>query len=89
MKGQNNGHFEIFGDVKVRTGSYANLVSISSGEREEIVNFILVDEVKEGERLSGVLTARVIMSTQTLIELRDAITNHLEKVTRSGGEGIE
>lgn len=69
-------NIQLAADLKVRQGVYSNLSVISSQPKEDRIDFIFVDGASE-DGAEGVVVSRVILTRQTLIELRNAITSHI------------
>ena len=70
--------FSIVGDMETRRGVYANAVFITSQKSEDIVDFIFTDGGDTDGGVTGVLSSRVIMTRETLLQFRSAIDQHLE-----------
>lgn len=69
-------------DASVRKGAYANLLGIRTSNKEAILDFGFLDSehIDENGTLvkSGTVQARIIVSLDTLVEFRDAISSHIE-----------
>ncbi len=65
-----------------RRGRYANFFTISTGDRIAVLDCFLVDVVAaddEGPIRSGVLTSRVLVDATAVVQLRDMLSEHIEK----------
>lgn len=65
-----------------RKGVFANSFMISSGERVVILDCFLIDVSGENENglfRNGVLASRVLMDRESVVSLRDMLTDHIEK----------
>ena len=73
--------FVMKADESLRKGAYANLVEVKSMSKESIMSFFFADEAEESEeevKMSGTMVARVVMTHDTLLELRDLLNKHIE-----------
>lgn len=74
--------FSLTADAAVRKGAYANLLGIRTSNKEAVLDFGFLDDESindEGVLVrSGVLNARVIVTFDTLVEFRDALSAHIE-----------
>lgn len=69
-------------DPRDRKGSFANFFMISSEKRVVILDCFLIDvagENDEGHFKNGVLASRVLMDRESVISLRDMLSDHIEK----------
>lgn len=75
---------------EARKGSYANLASVRTSKKENVLDFFFVDSEVEGEEggreLVGVLQARIIMTDDSLIELKRMLDAHVEKNFKEAGQ---
>lgn len=81
--------FVMKADDSLRKGVYANIAEVRSMNKESIVSFFFADEAEETDdevRMSGTMVARVIMTHDTLIELRDLLNRHTESNFRKPGD---
>lgn len=72
---------ELAASESLRGGVYANASFAKTTPKESTLDFVLIDseEDREGELVvGGVLQARIIMTNDSLIELRDMLNSHIE-----------
>ena len=65
-----------------RMGNYANFFTVSNGERISILDCFCIDivlESEEGELRRGILTSRILMDASSVIKLRDALSEHIDR----------
>lgn len=84
--------FVMKADDSLRKGAYANIAEVRSMNKESIVSFFFADEMEETDdevRMSGTMVARVIVTHDTLIELRDLLNRHIESNFGASGDDNE
>lgn len=72
---------KINADPSLRKGVYSNLVMVQSSKKEAVVNFLFTDgpaESKDAD-IEGIMVSRVVMTLDTLVELRDALDSHIKE----------
>ena len=72
---------EAVGTSEVRKGVYSNMVTITSLQLEDVIDFFFIDGSSDSGAMTGSIVARIIMSRTALIALRDAIDTQLNKVS--------
>lgn len=69
-------------DASVRKGVYANLLGIRTSNKEATLDFGFLDNESVNEEgvvvKSGTVHTRVIVTLDTLVEFRDAISSHID-----------
>lgn len=80
-------------DAAVRRGVYANLLGIRTSGKEAVLDFGFIDAESMDDdgvpvRL-GTVQARVIVTLDTLIEFRDAMSLHIDENIGEAGERCE
>lgn len=82
--------FEMKADDSLRRGAYTNIAEVRSMSKESILSFFFADEAEETDdevKMSGTMVARVVMTHETLIELRDLLDRHIEGNFGASGDG--
>ena len=73
--------FNMTASEAIRNGAYANLASVRTTKKESVIDFFFADSEKTDDdgslSVGGVMCARVVMSNDTLVELRDMLNGHI------------
>lgn len=68
---------------ETRKGAYANLASIRTSRKENVLDFIFVEsetvDEKGARHLNGILQSRIILTNESLFELKRMLDSHIEK----------
>ncbi len=79
---ETNAQINLEASADDRKGRYANFFTISTGDRVSMLDCFLIDVVAEsddGQIRNGVLTSRVLMDAASAVQLRDMLSEHIEK----------
>lgn len=81
---QKGARLNLQGDAEMRKGVFANCFTLMDSKTCSILDSFFLDTPvttnKQGEDVQGgIMVSRVILTRDTLIELRDMISRHLEK----------
>lgn len=66
----------------IRGGVYANAAYAHSSQKETVIDFVFTDSEIEDEGrvvVGGVLQSRIILTSSTLLELRDMLDKHISE----------
>lgn len=67
----------------VRSGVYSNFSMARSTQKESIIDFVFIDSNGDDESgkhvANGLVQSRIIMSHQSLVELRNMLDKHIEE----------
>lgn len=66
----------------IRGGVYVNAAYARSSRKETVIDFVFTDseiESEDGIVVGGVLQSRIILTSKTLLELRDMIDQHISE----------
>lgn len=71
-------------ELEKRKGSYSNFQTVVDGEHESVLDFFFMDQVAVGDSgktvKNGIMVSRIILTKQGLIELKDMLVKHIEKM---------
>lgn len=77
--GQDGGTVTVDASPEVRRGCYADIATVRTNGAVSTIDFALVEGPTDAQgNLAAVLTARVSMSNENLVQLRDLLNNHTQ-----------
>lgn len=75
-----------------RKGSYSNFQTVTDLGKESILDFFFVDQTGVDESgktfKNGVMVSRIILSRNGLVELKDMLVKHIEKMDYKDDEEL-
>lgn len=83
---QHTATLNLQGNIDLRKGVYANIFTLMESKGCSILDCFFLDtpvvKNEQGEGIQGgTMVSRIILSRDTLVELRDMISRHLEKTS--------
>ncbi len=68
----------LIADADKRAGIFSDYMIAKNVNGKTILDFFVIDDMSEGEGVTATLGARVIMTYQGLLSLRDMLNSHIE-----------